>query len=126
MKFGYELETSSGDVENDVIPALETAFNAKLLPDLFATQCGGSARRLRRRKLQAVGLSTRPDDAILANGKNGTKSQAILAFGISRLPIQFNVVPKRLTQTHVQSSKEGLQFSLTVFLKMSNNKSSQL
>ena len=62
VDFSYEVETSSGDVEIEIIPALEKAFNDQILPSLFGVECGVLAESVLR---SALGVSARPDDSIL-------------------------------------------------------------
>lgn len=65
----YELETQSGaDLTNNVIPVVEDAFTAAILPLLLSDNCSGSVRRLResgRRRLVATGVSSLPIDLVL-------------------------------------------------------------
>jgi len=61
--YGYELETdpvTAGELTQQVIPALEIAFNNFLLPDLFPGICAQVAAG--RRRLAVQGISTMPDD----------------------------------------------------------------
>jgi len=69
VKFGYELETSSGNVQNKIIPSLEKSFSEAILPELFSGKCSSQPDRFRHRlrKLAAVGVSSTPSDTILDN-----------------------------------------------------------
>ena len=63
VSYGYELETtplSIPELQNDVIPPLEIAFNNFLLPNLFPGVCGQVSAR--RRRLAVRGISTVPAD----------------------------------------------------------------
>lgn len=62
VDFSYELETTSGDVVNEIIPALEKAFNDRILPYLFGLECSVLAESVLG---SAAGMSARPDDSIL-------------------------------------------------------------
>jgi len=65
VKFGYELETSSGDVQNEIIPSLEKGFSENILPELFSGKCSSQPDRFRHRKLATIGVSSKPSDTIL-------------------------------------------------------------
>jgi len=67
IKFGYELETSSGDIQNEIIPSLEKQFGEAILPALFSGKCSSLRDRFRHRlrRLAVSGLSSEPNDTIL-------------------------------------------------------------
>lgn len=69
VDFMYELEFVPGsDVQGSLLPSIEQANVEAVLPSFFASKCG--VRRLRshrsnRRYLEAVGVSSFPNDEIL-------------------------------------------------------------
>eukprot|EP00545_Synedropsis_sp_CCMP1620_P007501 CAMPEP_0119003752 /NCGR_PEP_ID=MMETSP1176-20130426/745_1 /TAXON_ID=265551 /ORGANISM="Synedropsis recta cf, Strain CCMP1620" /LENGTH=433 /DNA_ID=CAMNT_0006955377 /DNA_START=74 /DNA_END=1375 /DNA_ORIENTATION=+ len=65
VKFAYELETNPS-IASNVIPPLENAFSAAILPGLFSEKCSQRNKiGVRRRRLVATGVSTRPEDIVL-------------------------------------------------------------
>lgn len=60
IEFKYELEYEPESSIDEVVAALERAVLDKVLPTLFGGECG--MRRQLRRRLQAVGASTKPPD----------------------------------------------------------------
>lgn len=78
--FGYEVETAEGttteEIINEVLPAVELQLLNNLLPLLFPDECPVVPQPTRRRKLQGiepppgqefVGASTLPPDTLLEN-----------------------------------------------------------
>jgi MYXO-CTERM domain-containing protein len=65
VAYAYELETSFGNAQDDIIPALEKAISAAILPELFVNQCTDPSLNSTGKNSSVVGVSTRPDDVIL-------------------------------------------------------------
>jgi hypothetical protein len=60
IEFKYELEYEPQSSIDEVVAALERAVLDKVLPTLFGGECG--MRHQLRKRLQAVGASTKPPD----------------------------------------------------------------
>ena len=71
VTFSYELEYEQGYDESEIISGLESSFVDFLLPILFDSQCTYKRKRelTSSRRLETVGLSKRPDDMVLQDGK---------------------------------------------------------
>jgi len=77
VDFGYELEVSSGDIDSEILPALESSFSNSILPQFFPEACpvANSGRRRQRRRLTTTttAVSSRPNDVVLTDVKCSTQ-----------------------------------------------------
>lgn len=67
IEYTYEIETDpskGGDMVDDILPALEQAINEKLLSIFFPLKCGDKEND-RYRRLDLVGISSRPEEMVL-------------------------------------------------------------
>ena len=91
INFVYEVETVQvpTDTMENIIMALEAAIAEKALPTLFGDACP-SARRLKGRRLAAIGVSTFPVDRVIDRKSNSKKFMIRLCCQTNHL---FSTVP---------------------------------